>query len=172
MLWALPASGRSAFARATHAGPLRWLWRALTDPIVATALQAAALWAWHAPALFDRALGHEGWHVAQHLSFLVTALFFWWAMANGRRGLGVSALCLFVTSLVGGLLGALMAFSASPWYAGYAAMGMTPWGLSPAEDQHLAGLLMWIPGGLVHAGAALVLLYHMLGEGRDAVAAR
>jgi cytochrome c oxidase assembly factor CtaG len=57
-----------------------------------------------------------------------------------------------------------MALSASPWYAGYAAMGMMPFGLTPAEDRHLAGLIMWVPGGLVHAGAALVLLGGYLGK--------
>jgi cytochrome c oxidase assembly factor CtaG len=51
-----------------------------------------------------------------------------------------------------------MTFSASPWYADYAAMGMMPLGLTPEEDQQLAGLIMWVPGGLVHAGAALFLL--------------
>jgi putative membrane protein len=55
-----------------------------------------------------------------------------------------------------------MALSASPWYAGYAAMGMAPFGLTPVEDQALAGLIMWVPGGLVHAGAALVLLHRYL----------
>lgn len=165
MLWAFPQDVRHALGRATQLGWLAGFWRFLTDPIVATTLQAVAMWAWHAPGLFDRALGHPGWHVAQHLSFLVTSLLFWWAMMHGgarHHGYGVSVLCLFVTSLVGGLLGALMSFSASPWYAGYAAMGMTPYGLTPAEDQQLAGLLMWIPGGLVHAGAALYFLYKWL----------
>lgn len=63
-----------------------------------------------------------------------------------------------MTSIVGGALGALMALSSSPWYAGYAAMGMMPLGLTPTEDQQLAGLIMWVPGGLVHAAAALVVL--------------
>ena len=64
--------------------------------------------------------------------------------------------------MIGGALGALMALSTSPWYAPYAAMGMTPFGLTPAEDQQLAGLIMWIPGGLVHGIAAIALLYHWL----------
>jgi cytochrome c oxidase assembly factor CtaG len=120
------------------------------------------------PWLFDRALQSSGWHIAQHLSFLVTSLIFWWAMLHprgGRSGYGTSAACLFVTSLVGGALGALMAFSGSPWYAPYAAMGMSGIGLDPVADQQLAGLLMWIPGGLVHAGAALVLFYRWLTTG-------
>lgn len=173
MIWAFPAPARQAMARGAHSGAIRGPWRFITDPVVATILQAGVLWIWHAPPLFDRALGHEGWHIAQHLSFLVTALLFWWAMTRRGAAPGVAALCLFVTSIVGGALGALMAFSSSPWYTGYAAMGLTPEGLTPVEDQQLAGLLMWIPGGLVHAGAALWLLGQWLRqprEGRHAVA--
>ena len=163
MFWALPLPLRRSFG-----GGARW-WQGLADPVVATALQALALILWHAPPLFDRALGHEGWHVAQHLSFLVTALLFWWAMTRATgRGALVAASCLFVTSLIGGGLGALMAFSTSPWYAGYAAMGMMPFGLTPVEDQQLAGLVMWIPGGMAHAGAALVLLARLFRPRREA----
>src|SRR3569623_1271854 len=76
-----------------------------------------------APALFDLALASEGWHAAQHLSFLISALLFWTAMLGRRRDRragerGLAALCLFVTSLISGALGALMAFSQSPWYQG------------------------------------------------------
>jgi cytochrome c oxidase assembly factor CtaG len=141
------------------------LWRRLTDPITATIVQGAVMWAWHAPPLFDRALDHPGWHIAQHASFFISALLFWWAMLHPRgrnQGYGVSAACLFATSLIGGALGALMSFSSSPWYADYAAMGMTGIGLDPVEDQRLAGLIMWIPGGLVHGVAAIILFYKWL----------
>lgn len=177
MLWAFPAAVRRQLAAASRSPAVALPWRLLGNAFVATALQAAALWLWHTPALFDRALGHEGWHIAQHLCFVLTSLLFWWAMAQprlGNQGYGISALCLFVTSLVGGALGALMALSSSPWYAGYAAMGMTPIGLDPVEDQQLAGLIMWLRGGLVHLAAALLCLHQWLqtGGGRHAVAAR
>lgn len=55
-----------------------------------------------------------------------------------------------------------MALSQSPWYPRYAAMELAPFGLTALEDQQLAGLLMWIPGGLVHAVAALLLLSTLL----------
>jgi len=60
--------------------------------------------------------------------------------------------------MVGGGLGALMALAVSPWYEAYAALGMTPEGLSPVQDQQLAGLIMWVPGGLWHLAAALLFL--------------
>lgn len=160
MLWALPSAARAALAGFVRGG--KGLWRFLCDPVVATMLQLAAIWIWHAPGLFDRALGSGGWHVAQHLTFLLAALLFWWAMAHGRGGYGLSAFCLFVTAVAGGALGVLMAVSEAPWYAGYAAMGTTAAGLSPAEDQQLAGAIMWVPGGAFHGIAALYFLWKWL----------
>jgi cytochrome c oxidase assembly factor CtaG len=168
LLWAFPPRARRILGRAGKVAPVVGTWRWLTGPVVATMLQAAALWLWHAPALFDLALASDGWHAAQHLSFLVSALLFWTAMLGhrGRAGAvaqrGVAALCLFATSVVSGALGALMAVSESPWYSGYSALGMAPFGLTPAEDQQAAGLIMWVPGGLVHAVAALLLVRGML----------
>jgi len=164
MAWGLPRLLRSALS-GSWKSPLHSLWRRLTEPITATFVQAVVMWAWHAPALFDRALESSGWHIAQHASFFISSLLFWWAMLHPRsrtNGYGVSAACLFVTSLIGGALGALMSFSSSPWYADYAAMGMTGIGLDPVDDQRLAGLIMWIPGGLVHGIAALVMFYKWL----------
>lgn len=160
MLWAFPAEPRKRIAALATA--MQRPWRALSVPVFATVAQAAALWLWHAPTLFDRALSSEVWHGAQHLSFLVTALFFWTAMLGRRTPPGIAALCLVVTSIVSGALGALMAFAESPWYAGYARFAFAPFGMSPVEDQQVAGLLMWVPGGLVHAGVALIIVRRLL----------
>jgi cytochrome c oxidase assembly factor CtaG len=170
MLWAWPAGARQALGRIAARPAVSYCWHRATGPVVATLLQAAALWLWHAPVLFDLALADPAWHAAQHLSFLVSALLFWSAVVpRGRTGANaatraVAALCLFATSIVSGALGALMAFSSSPWYAGYARIAMAPLGLSPAEDQQVAGLIMWVPGGLVHALAALAVARGLLRE--------
>ena len=55
-----------------------------------------------------------------------------------------------------------MAFSTGPWYQAYAALGLDAFGLTPAEDQQLAGVLMWVPGGMVHAAAGIALLARIL----------
>jgi cytochrome c oxidase assembly factor CtaG len=167
LLWGLPRPLRQLVGGLARLP----VWSRLTDPVTATAIQALAIWVWHMPGLFDLALRNEGWHIVQHLSFVASALLFWWAMLH-RSSEALAAVCLFVTSMIGGALGALMALSASPWYASYAAMGMTPEGLSPAEDQQLAGLIMWIPGGLFHLIAALVFLARWLArkEPRNALA--
>jgi cytochrome c oxidase assembly factor CtaG len=163
MLWAFPAGARQALGRSVHILGLAGLVRRATEPVTATLVQAAVLWAWHAPLLFERALESDGWHIAQHLSFLLSALLFWTGVLSRRpRQPGLAVLCLFATSVVSGALGAMMAFSRSPWYAPYAELGLAPLGLTPMEDQELAGLLMWIPGGAVHAAAALAAVAAIL----------
>jgi mxaJ protein len=161
-IWALPRSARHALAALGHrrwfAGP----WRSISSPLSASLLQAAMLWLWHAPAFFDNALRSELWHAAQHLSLVASALLFWWSINTAsslERKHGVAGFYLFFTSVHSALLGALMAFADSPWYAQYARMGMSGTaGLTPLEDQQIAGLIMWVPGGAVHAVAALVYL--------------
>lgn len=163
MVWGLPRRARIWLGGLGRSLSLPGLSRRLTEPVTATLLQAAALWLWHTPALFDRALASDAWHIAQHLSFVVTALLFWRGVLTRRPyHPGAAALCLFATSVVSGALGAMMAFSQSPWYAPYSRLGMAPLGLTPMEDQQLAGLLMWIPGGVVHAAAALAAIAAVL----------
>lgn len=166
LAWGLPRTLRMQLGGSWRL-PMSRLWRQLTDPVTATIVQGAIMWLWHMPALFDRALDHRGWHIAQHLSFVAASFFFWTAMfSRGERGrFGMAGACLFVTSLIGGSLGALMTFSSSPWYGPYARMGVTGLGLDPVADQQLAGLIMWIPGGLVHAGAALYFFYRWMSTG-------
>jgi putative membrane protein len=120
----------------------------LSDPLVAWIAHAAAIWLWHVPGIFEAAAYHEALHFAQHASFLVTALMFWWTVF-ARPGAGVAS--LFTTMLHTGALGALMALSNRSWYAGYA-----------LEDQQLAGLVMWVPAGAAYPLAALLLLSRTL----------
>jgi cytochrome c oxidase assembly factor CtaG len=167
-LWALPAKGRTGFVSAARMSWCEWTWAWLTQPFVATVLQAIALWLWHAPRLFDLALNGEGWHALQHVSLLGSAMLFWWSMTpstHGRAASATAAFYLFITSMHSGLLGALMSLAASPWYSAYIQIGANgPMiaGLSPLEDQQLAGLIMWVPGGAVHAVAALIYLMRWL----------
>ncbi len=77
------------------------------------------------------------------------------------RGLGV--LYLFTTAMQGGILGALMTFSPVPWYPAYETT-VAAWGLTPLEDQQLAGLLMWIPAGAILTATGVALFAAWLGE--------
>ncbi len=159
ILWALPAHWRRALGGLAQAPILTAVWRRLTDPLIATVLHAIALWTWHIPRFYDAALASDRLHWLQHLSFLVTALFFWWSLLRGRsreRGYGAAVLYLFATSLHTGFLGILLALARQPLYPMQTRTALE-WGLTPLEDQQLAGLIMWVPAGLVYAAAALAL---------------
>ncbi|HEX5868120.1 MAG TPA: cytochrome c oxidase assembly protein, partial [Beijerinckiaceae bacterium] len=78
-----------------------------------------------------------------------------------RRRIGPALAASFATLMHGGLLGALITmapYSLYGWYRGRAEL----WGLSPLEDQQLAGLLMWVPMGIVYLAACLLLAGRLL----------
>lgn len=157
LLWSLPPRARIAVGRFGQRNWLRRIWRAATDPPIATLVHGVVLWAWHVPVLFEVALHDPGIHALQHASFLLSALLFWWALLYGRwrrRGHGFAVLALFATAAHCSLLGALLVFSPSLWYPAYAGAQS---GLSPLEDQQLAGLMMWVPAGIVYTIAGLAL---------------
>lgn len=122
----------------------------------ATLLHTAIFWVWHAPAPYMAALSHDGVYWTMQLSILFSAMALWRALA-GQRG-NPFALLTFAIALAGqmGLLGALIVFAGEPLYAPHF-LTPIPWGLTPLEDQQLAGLFMWVPGMLPYL-ACLVLV--------------
>ncbi|KAF2989931.1 cytochrome c oxidase assembly protein [Methylocystis sp. MJC1] len=117
--------------------------------------------AWHIPGLYARALADEAIHIAEHLSFFLAAFGFW-SVAFGlypAHALSLGARVLYVASaaLLSALPGALIAIAPRPLYAAHR-LGAISFGLTPLEDQQLAGLVMWIPGGFVYMGVILGLL--------------
>ena len=158
-LWGLPAGWRRAVGRLT--GRVRPVWRAASRVEVAWLLHAAAIVAWHAPALYQRTVSSDLAHTLQHSSFLLTALLFWWSVlpaASLRGRHGAAILSLFSTMVYTGGLGALLTLGRTPWYPAYGAAAPL-WGLTPLEDQQLAGLIMWVPGGVTYLPATLWLVY-------------
>jgi putative membrane protein len=171
-LWALPLNWSRQLGNFTKIGWLNRVWTTLTIPLVAWLVHAVALWIWHLPLLFEAVLRYESVHTAQHLSFLISALLFWWALIHGPQGAlgyGAAVLYLFTTSIHSGVLGALLTFAGSVWYPSYTGLTAS-WGLTPLEDQQLGGLIMWIPAGLVYIIAGLALFAGWLREAdvRDA----
>jgi putative membrane protein len=164
--WAVPAGWRRALLGSRGWRTLAGTTLAASRPLPAAALHGLALWLWHAPACFNAAVAHDGVHALEHGAFLGTALLFWHAVLDARSGrrAGAALAASFVTFLHGGLLGALITLAPDPLYAWY--LGRTQlWGLSPLEDQQLAGLLMWVPMGVVYLGACLLLAGRLVGEG-------
>jgi putative membrane protein len=165
MLWAVPAGVRRRMLDAIRRQSVTAVWAFFTAPAAVFLLHAVALWVWHLPALYEYALEHESAHIVQHVCFFGTAALFWWGMAHGRygrRGYGAAVVYVFGTAVHGGVLGALLTFSPRVWYAPY--LTIHPSGVTPLEDQQLAGLLMWVPASLIFAVGGLVLFAAWLRE--------
>lgn len=157
-LWGLPARWRRTVGG--WVGALRPLWRTLSRLEVAWLLHALAIVGWHLPGLYQRTLDSALIHALQHTSFLLTALLFWWSVLPGaalRSRQGAAIMSLFGTMVYTGGLGALLTLGSVPWYPAYGEAAPL-WGLTPLEDQQLAGLIMWVPGGASYVLAAVWLV--------------
>ena len=160
--WGVP-HGWSRGAPGTIWRPLARLGRRLTRPVPAAGLHGLALWLWHAPAPFDAAVEHEWLHVLEHASFFGTGLLFWCAVLTPRtsRTAAPALGAAFATLIHGSFLSALITMSPALLYGWYA-VRTELWGMSALADQQLAGLLMWVPIGVVYFGACLLLASRFL----------
>jgi putative membrane protein len=161
IFWSLPRPWAQTLARYWNRSlGLGRLWRMISHPATAWLLFALGLWFWHVPVVYETALRNETMHSWEHILFLSIAMLFWRVlfkqMTPSHLLSGAAIPYLFTTILHSGILGALMTFSSQPWYAYYVERGQ-PWGLTPLADQQLAGLIMWLPGGMFFS--LILILY-------------
>ena len=115
--------------------------------VVGFVAQSIVMVGWHVPAVYDAANTHVPLHVFEHVTLLLGAGLFWWAVVHlPRADLGFAVLALFASTLPCTAVGAGLALAPAPWYSAYPSLG----------QQQTAGVLMWIiPGALFTvAGAA------------------
>lgn len=166
--WALPTSARQRVITFVRKPACVAAFEWLTAPAVALLLHGLTRWIWHVPWLFEACLANETLHGVQHGSFFVTALAFWWALAQGgygKLGYGVSVLFVFATAMHTGALGALISLAREPWYSSYERRSLRL-GVDALGDQQLAGLIMWVVAGGLFTALALALFAAWLGEAR------
>lgn len=155
--------------------------RARKAPFAALFISPLAIWLWfmglfafwHLPGPYAFALQHEEAHIAEHLTLLVSACAFW-AVAFGeltRLSRGGRLMFVSTAALLSALPGALISIAPRPLYSVHA--GATArYGLTPLEDQQIAGLVMWIPAGFIYLAAILGLLFLWLRHAEQGRGAR
>ncbi len=140
----------------------------LAHPAFAVIAYVVVLWVWHVPALYDRAQGNSSLHAFEHLSFFAVGSLYWWHVFSpirSRMRLGGLGPVAYMTSakLLVGLLGIVLAFSPVVIYSFYAHKPHY-WGLTPLQDQSMAGLAMALEQSIVMGTALAVLFIRMLTE--------
>jgi putative membrane protein len=120
--------------------------RVLLDAKVAFVLWAVVIAAWHVPAAYDYALTHQVVHDLEHLSFVVVGTLVWIQLVDParRRELGLTGKLALAIALfaAGQILADVLIFAMRPLYPSYADQPDRLLGLSPLQDQRLAGLVM------------------------------
>ena len=165
-LAALPSHARARAAAMLQSSTTRGAWNVVTTPLVAWTLHGGAIWLWHLPPLYDAAVNNEAIHLVQHMMFVGTAIVFWYGMLYGRYGrvgYGAAVFYVFTTAVHTGILGAIVTFARSPLYSVYIAPAAAH-GIDALGDQQVAGLIMWVPAGLVLTTLGIALFAAWLGE--------
>ena len=146
-------------------------------PLVPWLLGVGAMWLWHEPKLCDAAASSPVVHRVQELSLLAMGAAFWWPVLAPRAGARLSPLAgilyLFTACVACTLLGIVITFSPVEVCSVFAhpvdRLGVMPlvrdgWGLSPAKDQQVGGLLMWVPACLVYGVGIMGQLARLFAE--------
>lgn len=104
----------------------------------------AWLLAWygtHLAGFYNWAL-ETGWALnIEHGLLIAGGLLFWWPIASGRLAPPAGLAYLGVGFIASSFLGLALIFSTRPFYSFYVDAPRL-WGLSPARDQNLGGILM------------------------------
>jgi len=177
VLWALPGSIRIHVGRRlTRSSLIGRIWRGVTAMPLAWLAYASVLWLWHLPLAYDSALSDRLIHDVEHLSFVLSAVLFWWPVIHPaprfRRPAPHAGRIVYLVlgAFQTAALGLLLTLAPVVLYRSYAAAAR-PEGLSALDDQAWGGIVMWGLGGLIDMIAVLVLLYRGLGLGaRDRLA--
>lgn len=129
-----------------------WLRRWPLSLWSATALSTGVFWLWHAPAPYAAALSSDGVYALMQGTLLASAVAFWVTVRRSGPAGAIGA--VLVATVAMGLLGALITFAGRPLYPPHFASTLS-WGVSPLEDQQLAGIVMWAPGSIAYLAAAM-----------------
>ncbi|MEN3285538.1 MAG: putative rane protein [Solirubrobacteraceae bacterium] len=151
--------------------PARRLLRApaLAHPLVGWCALPAAMAVTHFTGLYDLAVRHPLVHVGEHALYLAAAVLFWRPVIGAdpvphRPGFTGRLLYLMLAAGPLALVGVAMQASTLPWYEAYAGPGAL-------ADQHDAGAVMWVGGGLALAAATMAVAWSgLLREHRRQVA--
>jgi len=137
----------------------------LGSPKFAWLAACAALVGWHIPTFFALGIQSAGWHLFEQLSFLATALLFWWPVVQpsagpSRQDLSM-ILYLFFATLPCDILSGFLVFSDRVVYPMYFSSSHLL-GFSPLVDQQCAAALMWTCVTIVYFVAGAILTVRLL----------
>jgi cytochrome c oxidase assembly factor CtaG len=117
----------------------------------------------HLPAFYDYALRHTWALNAEHALLIAAGVLFWWTVFGGVLSTPGALAYLGVAFVSSVFLGLAFIFSSTAFYDFYEHAPRL-WGLSPAKDQNLGGILMNAEQTVVFLSALAYFLVRLLNE--------
>lgn len=148
--------------RLTSSGAIR----GLTHPFVTLPVWLATYAVWHVPAIYDAALRHHALLHLEHACYVVAGILLWWPvfqdephdLPSGRR-----AAYVFAAFILASPLGFFLSFLPEPIYEFYEEAPRI-WGLSPLEDQQIAGVIMTVSEAVVFFCVFALFLFRFFAD--------
>ncbi len=124
-------------------------------PTAAFVAHTVMIWLWHLPLPYAWALSSSLAYWAMEIPLLLSALWLWREILDPRRASGSALAVCGGTILQMTMLGAFLTLTPHPLFRPHF-LTTDLYGLTPLEDQQLAGLLMWVPASLPYVVAFLI----------------
>jgi putative membrane protein len=160
---------RSLFAALASSPRLRSAFRFLKQPLVAAPLWILVLYGWHLAPAYEAALRSPVLHALQHQTFIAASILVWLSVLEPARRRVPGELWKIAqivgVRFAGMFLGMAFVILQTPIYEGFYGSRALEHGLTPAEDQQIAGGLMLGIDFLVMIGA---LIFFFLRAASDA----
>ena len=144
------------------------------------------MWFWHIPAVFNAAFAYEhagkfGVSFLNSLSLIVGGMLFCWPILGPLKQYRINPLVgiiyLFTACMGCSLLGLFITFAPTGLYAyaktvahaGFIETLCGNWGTEQANEQQIAGLIMWVPCCFIYLSGAMYLLRSWLLDKEDSL---
>jgi putative membrane protein len=145
----------------------RWIQRVLhvvQTPVIAGVLFAGLVWFWLQPDIHFQAMISPQLYIIMNLSMVIDGLLFWCFVLDprpappARHSYAVRLVTCILVIFPQLLLGARLTFGVTPLYTYYDLCGRLFPSVGALSDQHLGGLVVWIPSSMMSSVAFMLML--------------
>ena len=153
-----------AARRIARANCLQRTLRVVQTPVIAGALFVGLVWFWLQPGIHFHAMISPALYETMNLSMVVDGLLFWFFVLDprpappARHSYPVRLITCILVIFPQLLLGARLSFGSTPLYSYYDLCGRLFPSISPLLDQHLGGLVVWIPSSMMSSVAFMLMM--------------
>ena len=138
--------------------------RVVQNPVIAGLLFVGLVWFWLQPDVHFQAMISPVLYTTMNLSMVIDGLLFWCFVLDprpappARHSYAVRLITCILVVFPQLFLGARLTFGVTPLYSYYDLCGRLFPSVSALLDQHLGGLVVWIPSSMMSSIAFMLML--------------